>query len=601
MQRIIRKTTIRFNAFIRQPLNAIQRILSRRMHSPPGIRLPELAIEIRRQRPDLSQAFDTETRRGRTGLANWLVFHGFHEMGVVADEPTRFDLMAWHRPWPRARALAPMQITWLMYEAARRAGLSMPRLDEREGQLRLLRWYFLVAIPKYNWACLLTDEQASALAATEAPGGIPLIVRWLWDEAPDIRARFPILESPEFLTWVQRNGAQRWPLLANARVRIANRSRPPADGRRPLGVNLIGHPRGRFGIGEDVRMAVSALSAVNIPFVIRDITDGTLAAEDDSINHHISETTPYRFTMFCTTGLDTVRAVQTMPPDAFNGQHVIGFWPWELPEFPPAWQQAYDLVDEIWASSRYTYDAYARGSSMPLRHMPMAVCVDETEGLSRADFGLPGHQFLFIFAYDALSYNARKNPGACIAAFERAFPRGDEPVGLVIKGLRANNTPFWRELERRRVHDKRLHLVDLSLTRGAHLDLYRACDSFVSLHRAEGFGRNIAENMALGKPVIVTAHSGNMDFTTHATSALVKVRLRPLEAGEYPFGTGQVWAEPDVDDAATQMRRMAKDASWRQGLARLGKDSIRRDFGTEAVGRAWAQALGDIGGRCNNH
>ena len=37
-------------------------------------------------------------------------------------------------------------------------------------------------------------------------------------------------------------------------------------------------------------------------------------------------------------------------------------------------------------------------------------------------------------------------------------------------------------------------------------------DSFVSLHRAEGFGLSIAEAMAYGKPVIATNWSGNIDF-----------------------------------------------------------------------------------------
>src|SRR3546814_11426547 len=30
--------------------------------------------------------------------------------------------------------------------------------------------------------------------------------------------------------------------------------------------------------------------------------------------------------------------------------------PWELPAWPRAWEGAYDLVDEIWATSRYVHD-----------------------------------------------------------------------------------------------------------------------------------------------------------------------------------------------------------------------------------------------------
>jgi hypothetical protein len=86
-----------------------------------------------------------------------------------------------------------------------------------------------------------------------------------------------------------------------------------------------------------------------------------------------------------------------------------------------------------------------------------------------------------------------------------------------------------------------------SLPRVRLLDLYRACDCFVSLHRAEGFRRSIAECMALGAwrlalggPVIVTAHSGNMDFTRSNTTALVPVSLRKVLPGEYLFSAGQM-------------------------------------------------------------
>ena len=37
-------------------------------------------------------------------------------------------------------------------------------------------------------------------------------------------------------------------------------------------------------------------------------------------------------------------------------------------------------------------------------------------------------------------------------------------------------------------------------------------DCFVSPHRSEGFGFNLAESMYLEKPVIATGYSGNIDF-----------------------------------------------------------------------------------------
>ena len=51
-----------------------------------------------------------------------------------------------------------------------------------------------------------------------------------------------------------------------------------------------------------------------------------------------------------------------------------------------------------------------------------------------------------------------------------------------------------------------------------------AADCYVSLHRSEGFGLTLAEAMALGKPVIATGYSGNLDFMTPETSYLVPWR-----------------------------------------------------------------------------
>jgi glycosyltransferase involved in cell wall biosynthesis len=142
--------------------------------------------------------------------------------------------------------------------------------------------------------------------------------------------------------------------------------------------------------------------------------------------------------------------------------------------------------------------------------------------------------------------------------------------------------------------DPRIVLIGDSLPRGALLDLHRMTDCFVSLHRAEGFGRNIAECMSLGKPVIVTEYSGNMDFTVPNGAALVPASPRDLGVGEYPFGEGQSWADPDVDAAADMMRRMVADSSWRATLAANGRQRVQDMYAAKVVGAVYAEALREI-------
>lgn len=560
--------------------------------TPPRLQPPDIAMRLRAERPDLQAAFSLKREEEYHNLSLWLLFHGLSETGGTIDRATLEAYQPWLAPVPHVPRCGPMPLNWLMQEAALREEFSTADLNEPEGQYRVLRWFFLEAVKKYNWCSLLTEEQAVALLSIEEESGLHLILRWIWEENQELSDRFADPADSGFRTWLWEHGGARWPLLTHPRIGLASAMRPPPNPDLPFGVNLVGHPRGRFGIGEDVRMAARALVAAGVPFTIRDVSHGSPVGHDDhSLDQLISDDLPYRYTVFCATGMDTVRIVNLLGRQAFDGQVLIGFWPWELPEFPEAWQHAYALVDEVWASTHYTRDAYLRSSPVPVRHVPMVVTYGETNSLTRTDFGLPDDRFLFVFAYDALSFSARKNPDACLEAFDRAFPRGDEPVGLVIKGIRAKDSQAWMTLEARAAQDPRLFLIDKSLERGAILDLYRACDCFLSLHRAEGFGRNIAECMALELPVIVTAHSGNLDFTQWDNAALVPARLRPVLAGEYPYGAGQIWAEPDTVAAGALMQRMAQDRSWREGLAKAGSQAIKTLYSPEAVGQRWREML----------
>ena len=55
-------------------------------------------------------------------------------------------------------------------------------------------------------------------------------------------------------------------------------------------------------------------------------------------------------------------------------------------------------------------------------------------------------------------------------------------------------------------------LIEEDLSDAELADLFLCADAYVSLHRSEGFGFGIAEAMSVGKPVIATAYSGNLDF-----------------------------------------------------------------------------------------
>src|SRR5436305_7216483 len=122
----------------------------------------------------------------------------------------------------------------------------------------------------------------------------------------------------------------------------------------------------------------------------------------------------------------------------------------------------------------------------------------------------------------------RKNPLGLFAAFAQAFRRDDKAV-LVLKVSRGRRYP--REFARLTAAARKIGaiVIDEILPRDEANGLLAACDCYVSLHRSEGLGLTLAEAMLLGKPVIATNYSGNLDFMTPATSRLVDYRLVPLK------------------------------------------------------------------------
>jgi glycosyltransferase involved in cell wall biosynthesis len=165
-------------------------------------------------------------------------------------------------------------------------------------------------------------------------------------------------------------------------------------------------------------------------------------------------------------------------------------------------------------------------------------------------------------------------------------------VGLVIKvHPPKNSNPEWDELKELQRNDPRLHIVEQTLDRADLLALYNACDCFISLHRAEGFGRNIAEAMLLKKPVIVTGYSGNLIYTKPDNSFLVKCKMIALKKGDYPYGDEQIWAEPDIEHAASLMRHLVRRREEGDRRAEYGSTTILRAHSCETVGARYAQAL----------
>ena len=103
-------------------------------------------------------------------------------------------------------------------------------------------------------------------------------------------------------------------------------------------------------------------------------------------------------------------------------------------------------------------------------------------------------------------------------------------------------------------HPGNLLVLDGCVSADERDSFLAACDCYVSLHRSEGFGLTMSEAMALGKPVVATGYSGNLEFMNAGNSHLVPYRLVTVPPGWWAHAPGAEWAEPDVEAAGRLMR-----------------------------------------------
>ncbi|MCC4117956.1 glycosyltransferase family 4 protein, partial [Aromatoleum toluclasticum] len=392
-----------------------------------------------------------------------------------------------------------------------------------------------------------------------------------------------------YLQWLKAFGCQTEGGVAPPVVAPIAASPACAEG----GVNVIGYGRGEFGIGEDVRMAVRALEDAGVEVCVPRLPLHVAARQDDiSVIGYEVPTPLYSTSLICLPHLETLRVLAESGQSMLDGRYNVGYWQWELPYFPSAMTCALDVVDEIWSSSEFTASAMRAATDKPVFRMPMAVSLPPSQrGWCRADFGLPDDSFVFLTVLDGNSSLKRKNPLVTVCAFLTAFSR-EKQVHLVVKAMNVSAAqPDWRRVLEYCAKDERITVIVDTMTKDKLLGLQSVCDGFVSLHRSEGFGRNIAEAMLLGKPVIVSDYSGNRDFTRPETAFLVSGDVVPLLAGDYPFWEGQRWFEADVDAASAMLLKCFERPDLRQKIAEAGKAWILEHYSPARVGQTYRARL----------
>lgn len=181
-----------------------------------------------------------------------------------------------------------------------------------------------------------------------------------------------------------------------------------------------------------------------------------------------------------------------------------------------------------------------------------------------------GHWLQGAFGQD------RKNIGYTIKTFLETFKDQDDTPGLILKvsGGIASIPDRYQILEKvYRIRESvqyskslpRIYLIHGDLSDSDMNYLYNSpkVKAMVSFTKGEGYGRPLAEFAAIGKPVLCSGWSGQMDFLDRQYTAFVGGKLEK------------------VDRSATSAGMILAEASWftpDDASVKAGYESLYRDY-----------------------
>jgi glycosyltransferase involved in cell wall biosynthesis len=599
---------------------------------------------IYERRDDLRSVYP-EAFRSRTSLEDfggWLYRYGVEEEALEPDEIAEFldagrtgfeNVVEYYLASPMLQAEFPLAllpcgdefVDWLLRNAPTGSNLGAVQvkwfqkrvMEEDVGSLALLtalrnewvRLRFPLGATIFGWPEFCGWLREHSAKRGNALTGLP-------DEPPP---RVPFIQQLEILHTVGSyshlnskafESREELRAFADAALALARPLRSSETERvdraiarfsSARGVNVAGYFHYSAGVGSSVRSLTKAMDAVGVAH--DDVTlpvcpSSMMAAGNDSMKipeRYWRQHRPDFGVSITVANADAMSAARAFLGPAYeHRRRHIAYWVWETDSLPGKYAAAAEGLDAIWTPSEFSANALRRtlGDRVEISVVRHAVSPKPVRSSTALPFELPERSTLIGFFFDTRSVVERKNPEALLRAFRLAFRRDDD-VTLVLKvGNAAGSPASLRKLEALAEGLPVIWLRDTMLDEAQTSALLSRLDIYASLHRAEGFGLVLAEAMALGKAVVATDFSGNLEFMDDQSSRLVSCRTITTDRAYGPYPRGTEWADPDVEHAAELLRTLAHDRELRYTMGLAARHRIEQLLSPAVVGRTVLERLG---------
>jgi glycosyltransferase involved in cell wall biosynthesis len=433
--------------------------------------------------------------------------------------------------------------------------------------------------PPSNWQAWATDRSYES-------GNLSRILFSIWKSRPDLKRRYPDAtgtEARDLITWAKNHGIAEKVIDEDLlKVGLLSNDEIPTKTSKSKGINISGYLTGELGVGQSARLINEAAQLIGLPVTTVN-SNRIKSRKEENFNFSESELL-YPLTIAVVNADHFKLWVRDFGSEYLKKTKVIGVWAWELEDFPAEMHEAFQYVDEIWAVSEFVKDAISKHTRKPVFVLPTPIISQSNiEKLNREKIGLPETRPYNLFIFDYMSSFNRKNPLGLVQAHLLAFPDQDGPL-LVIKSMNGNFDSENREKLRFTIRNRTdVLLIEEYLSRKQLTALINECEAYISLHRSEGYGLTIAEAMSLGKPVIATAYSGNMDFMNNENSFLVPFKMTKVGSGSYPYDPDSNWANPDSELAAQLIQLVHRDKISALKVGTKAQNEVTSKFNLEVT------------------